>query len=128
MIDLQVRGDDRGSLIAIEAGREAPFSIERVYYLFGTVAGVERGFHAHKRLQQLAVAVRGSCLMLLDDGVTKETVRLDDPAKGLLIGPDVWRQMSEFSADCVLMVLADAPYDESDYIRDYDAFLRHIGR
>lgn len=67
MIDLQVRGDERGSLIAIEAGSEAPFPIERVYYLFGTLAGVERGFHAHKKLQQLAVAVRGSCTMLLDD-------------------------------------------------------------
>ena len=120
---LTARGDERGSLVAIEQHSDVPFAIARVYYLFGTCEGVTRGLHAHRSLRQFAVAVRGSCTMLLDDGNRRATLRLDDPALGLLIGPMVWREMSDFSDDCVLMVLADAPYDEADYVRDYDRFL-----
>ena len=123
LVPLTVRGDDRGSLVAVEGERQLPFAIARVYYLFGTHAGVTRGLHAHRRLRQFAVAVSGSCRMLLDDGATRGELRLDDPAVGLTLPPMVWHEMSEFSADCVLMVLADAPYDEADYIRDYDEFL-----
>jgi dTDP-4-dehydrorhamnose 3,5-epimerase-like enzyme len=122
LIPLAIKGDDRGSLIALEQGREVPFDIARAYYLYGTGQGVTRGLHAHKRLRQLAVAVAGSCTMLLDDGASRVSIKLDDPATALLMGPMVWREMSDFTADCVLMVLADAAYDEADYIRDYDAF------
>ena len=122
LVPLKVRGDARGSLVAIEGERDLPFAIARVYYVFGTTAGVDRGCHAHYRLRQLAVAVAGSCTMLLDDGETRHSVRLDHPAKGLTMGPLIWREMKDFSPDCVLMVLADAVYDEADYIRDYDAF------
>ncbi len=123
LVPLIVRGDARGSLIAIEGGRDLMFAIARVYYVFGTTAGVNRGYHAHHQLHQLAIAVAGSCTMLLDDGRRRVSVRLDDPAVGLTIGPLIWREMTDFSPDCVLMVLADAVYDEADYIRDYDAFL-----
>ena len=123
MIPLTQRGDERGSLVAIESGRDVPFAIARVYYIFGTSLGVDRGRHAHHNLRQLAIAVAGSCTMLLDDGKQRISVRLDDPAVGLTMGPMIWREMSDFSTDCVLMVLADAVYDEADYIRDYDAFL-----
>ena len=122
LIPLAIKGDQRGSLVALEEGREVPFAIARAYYLYGTGQDVTRGLHAHKRLQQFAVAVAGSCTMLLDDGASRVPVKLDDPAAGLLLLPMVWHEMSEFSPDCVLMVLADAPYDEADYIRDYDAF------
>jgi dTDP-4-dehydrorhamnose 3,5-epimerase-like enzyme len=122
LISLTVHGDERGSLVAIEPGGGAPFPIARVYYLYGTVAGVTRGLHAHRRLRQMAVAVRGSCTMLLDDGTASASVSLDDPAIALLLEPMVWHEMSDFSPDCVLMVLADAPYDEGDYIRDRGEF------
>jgi dTDP-4-dehydrorhamnose 3,5-epimerase-like enzyme len=123
LVSLAIKGDERGSLIALEEDREAPFSFARVYYLFGTVEGVTRGLHAHRRLNQFAVAVSGSCQMLLDDGYSRATIALSDPAVGLILPPMVWHEMSEFTADCVLMVVADAAYDESDYIRCYDDFL-----
>src|SRR5690554_4837494 len=119
-------GDDRGSLVALEAEKTVPFEIKRVYYIFGTQQGVARGFHAHKQLKQVAVCVTGKCRMILDDGRNKEEVWLDSPTKGLLIGDLVWREMHDFSEDCVLLVLASEHYDESDYIRDYDEFLRNI--
>ena len=122
---LAVRGDERGRLVAIEGMSDVPFGIARAYYVYGTTPGVTRGLHAHRALNQLAVAVAGSCTMLLDDGTQRVTVRLDDPAVGLTMGPMIWHEMSDFSPDCVLMVLADAAYDEADYIRDYDAFLAY---
>lgn len=124
LVDLAVRGDERGSLVALEGERNLPFAVARVYYVFGTQPGVSRGFHAHRKLNQLAVAVSGSCVMLVDDGSRRTPIRLDKPDRGLLLGPMLWREMHEFSADCVLLVMADTPYDESDYIRDYQAFLR----
>jgi dTDP-4-dehydrorhamnose 3,5-epimerase-like enzyme len=126
LVPLAVRGDARGSLVAIEGGRDVPFAIARVYYVFGTTAGVDRGLHAHHKLRQLAIPVAGSCTMLLDDGQERVSVRLDNPAQGLSMGPLIWREMTDFSPDCVLMVLADAVYDEADYMRDYDEFLAAV--
>ena len=123
LIPLAVKGDERGKLIAIEGGGDVPFAIARVYYVYATTQGTVRGHHAHRALDQLAVAVAGSCTMLLDDGTTRANVRLDDPAVALNVPPMVWHEMSDFSPDCVLMVLASAPYDEGDYIRDYAEFL-----
>ena len=127
LVPLAVRGDARGSLVAIEGMSDIPFAIARVYYVYATKPGVTRGLHAHRALHQLAVAVSGSCTMLLDDGARRMTVRLDDPAVGLTMGPMIWREMSDFSADCVLMVLADQVYDEADYIRDYGDFTALAG-
>jgi dTDP-4-dehydrorhamnose 3,5-epimerase-like enzyme len=122
LFDFRLLGDARGSLIAIEAEKTIPFKIARVYYIFGTQEGVERGFHAHKQLLQVAVAVRGSCTMMLDDGKTQCEVELNDPQKAVLIDRMVWHEMKNFSEDCVLLVLADDHYDESDYIRNYQSF------
>jgi dTDP-4-dehydrorhamnose 3,5-epimerase-like enzyme len=122
-IDFPLLGDERGSLISLEANKQIPFAIKRVYYIYGTQADVARGFHAHKQLKQVAVCVSGKCRMILDDGAKREELWLDSPDKGLLIGDLVWREMHDFSADCVLLVLASEHYDESDYIRDYDVFL-----
>lgn len=116
-------GDDRGNLCVIEGELDADFPIRRVYYIYGTQAGVARGFHAHKALRQLAVCVAGRCTMILDDGRERRNVVLDRPTLGLLIGPMIWREMHDFSDDAVLMVLADQHYNEADYLRDYDAFL-----
>ncbi|MDB4360789.1 FdtA/QdtA family cupin domain-containing protein [Akkermansiaceae bacterium] len=126
IINLQALGDSRGGLVVAEAQRHIPFEIKRVYWIHGTQSGVERGFHAHKALHQVAVAVSGSCDMILDDGKMQETVRLDSPEKGVFIGPGVWRVMKNFTSDCVLLVFADAYYDENDYIRDYEEFKTFI--
>jgi dTDP-4-dehydrorhamnose 3,5-epimerase-like enzyme len=123
LIDLQLRGDDRGSLIAVEAGRTIPFEIKRAYYIFGTKEGVSRGFHAHRKLQQIAICVAGKCRMALDNGERKEEVWLDSPATGLVISGMTWREMYDFSPDCVLLVLANEYYEEADYIRNYDDFI-----
>lgn len=125
-IHLRIHGDSRGCLVALEQERNVPFEIRRVYYLFGTGDDVHRGQHAHRRLNQLAVAVRGSVTVLLDDGGGATRVRLDDPARGLLMGPMVWRDLYDFSEDCVVMVLADQYYDPADYIADYSQFLREV--
>lgn len=126
--DLPVKGDSRGRLIALEGEREAPFPIARVYYVYATQPGVDRGFHAHLRTRQFAAAVSGSCTMVLDDGTTRTDVPLDRPERGLLIPPMVWHEMRDFSPDCVLLVLADTPYDEADYIREYPRFRELLGR
>lgn len=125
LIDLCVKGDERGSLISLEANKSIiPFEIKRVYYIFNTQTEVVRGLHAHKKLHQLLICVSGSCKIILDNGLKKEAVELNSPIKGLLIKPITWRKIYDFSSDCVLMVLADNYYDESDYIRDYQEFLK----
>lgn len=127
MVQLQRHGDDRGSLIALEDQKNVPFTIRRVYYLFDTKEDVSRGFHAHKNLTQLVIAVRGSCRFVLDNGSERIEVVLDNPAQGLIVESMIWREMYSFSEDCVLMVLADKHYDESDYIRNYPEFLEAAG-
>ena len=122
----KTHGDSRGQLVAIEQLTDIPFEIKRVYYVYGTREGVTRGFHAHKKLQQMLICVHGSCKILLDDGTEKMVVNLDKPNEGLYVANNMWREMSDFSLDAVLLVLASEYYDESDYIRDYDEFLRYI--
>ena len=127
-IDFQSLGDERGSLVALEIGMEraVPFDIKRVYYIYHTAEGVSRGYHAHRNLKQVAICVAGQCRMLLDNGTTREETLLISPTKGLLIESMVWREMHDFSADCVLLVLAREHYDEADYIRSYPAFLEQM--
>ena len=124
--ELAVRGDARGSLIALENGKELPFDVARVYYIFANRAGVERGFHAHVDLTQWAICVSGSCVMRIDDGITSVDITLDRPDLAIEIGSLIWREMHHFSADAVLLVLASAPYDAEDYIRDYDTFMAKV--
>ena len=127
LVDIPQRGDDRGGLSVAEVGGVLPFVVRRVYWIHGTKPGVSRGFHAHKQLRQVCVCVAGSVRLSLFDGRTEESVVLDSPAQGLLIGPGLWREMHDFSPGCVLMVFADAEYDEADYIRDRGEFIRHAG-
>ncbi len=120
------RGDARGLLVPMEACKVVPFAIQRVYALVRLQAGLTRGAHAHHRLRQVIVALAGSCRVRLDDGRAETSVALDDPARGLVLEPMVWHEMADFSPDCVLLVLADAHYDEADYIRDRGEFLRLV--
>ncbi|ATP10363.1 dTDP-6-deoxy-3,4-keto-hexulose isomerase [Aeromonas salmonicida] len=122
LIDFPILGDERGSLIALEGNKNIPFEIKRVYYIYGTQDGVARGFHAHKELQQIAICLNGSCRFVMDNGVDKSEVILDSPSQGLLIDVMQWHEMYDFSAGCVLLVLASDLYEEKDYIRNYDDF------
>lgn len=122
LISFDKVADDRGALCSIEAGKSIPFEIKRVYYLFDVDINTPRGFHAHKQLSQVILCVSGSCKLLLDNGLKRESVILDEPNHGMLVEGLVWREMHNFSDDCVLVVLASEHYDEADYIRDYAEF------
>lgn len=119
-------GDDRGQLVAIEAMKDLPFEVKRVYYIYDTLPGVRRGFHAHRNLQQILVCVHGSCKILLDNGFEQENVLLDKPYEGLYIANNMWREMYDFSEGAVLLVLASEHYDEADYIRNYEEFQKFV--
>ncbi len=121
-----IHGDARGKLIAIEENSDIPFTIQRVYYMYDTVNGVRRGYHAHKHLQQILICVHGHCQILMDNGHEKVTVLLDKPDEGLYIANNIWREMFDFSDDAVLMVLASEKYDEADYIRNYEEFIAFV--
>ena len=123
LLSLGTISDERGTLVIAEGASQVPFDIARAYCVIATPPGAVRGQHAHRTLTQVAVAVAGACTMSLDDGSAQGEVRLDDPATGLLLPPLVWHEMSDFTADCVLMVLADDHYNEADYIRDYQEFV-----
>ncbi|EFN7713704.1 TPA: FdtA/QdtA family cupin domain-containing protein, partial [Escherichia coli] len=119
-------GDERGMLVALEQAKNIPFEIKRVYYMFGTQGNVRRGYHAHKKIRQVAIPLNGSCRFHLDNGREKIDVVLDDPALGLLIEPGVWHEMYDYSKNCILLVLASDIYDENDYIRNYEDFMRSV--
>lgn len=120
-------GDETGQLVALEEGKDIPFSIKRVYYMYDTIPNMVRGKHAHKKLEQILVCICGSCKVMLDNGREKKEVFLEKPYEGLYVSNDIWREMYDFSEDAVLLVFASELYDESDYIRDYDEFLRLVG-
>lgn len=126
LVPLTVRGDDRGSLIAIEGGRDIPFEIARVYYIFDTAPGVVRGLHAHYTLDQWLVCVNGHCIVTLDDGHIRRDVLMSQANVALPVGHMIWHEMRDFAPGTVLMVLASEHYREADYIRDYNAFLSAI--
>ena len=125
-IDLPQIHDPRGDLTFIEGQVHVPFDIARVYYLYNVPVDAERGGHAHKELQEVLFALSGSFRVTVDDGKTKAEYWLRDPRKGLYISRMVWREMDCFSQGAVCMVLASHRYDESDYFRDYQAYLRAI--
>lgn len=128
LLSLQTIGDERGKLVSLESNKNLPFAIKRVYYMFDTSPDEPRGFHAHKELEQLVIAIDGACEFVLDDGKSKESVWLNRPDVGLYIGKNMWREMRNFSYGCKLMILASDYYDESEYIRDYAEFLDIIKR
>lgn len=122
-------GDDRGNLIALEGMSDiVPFEIKRVYYSFDTQPGSVRGNHAHKDLKQFVICLSGACTFVCEmpDGSRTEYV-LDWPTKGLLVEGMVWREIKNFSKDCVMVVLASEHYNEADYIRDYVDFKKVCG-
>lgn len=128
MLDMKVFGDERGKLISLEGNKNIPFEIKRVYWIYDTLPDIDRGFHAHKELEQIIIAMDGACQFVLDDGKNRETIWLNRPDRGLYIGKNMWREMKHFSYGCKLMILASTYYNEEEYIRNYDEFLKEVNR
>jgi hypothetical protein len=118
--------DNRGNISVIEENRQIPFTIKRVYYLYDVPSGESRGGHAHRKLEQLIVSTSGSFNIIIDNGKSRKKFHLNRPNIGLYIPPMNWRELENFSAGSVCLVLASEVFDESDYIRDYDEFISQI--
>lgn len=113
--------------MVLESNKNVPFKVKRIYYILDAKPDIPRGFHAHKELIQLAFCIKGSCNMIMDNGIEKQQVRIDKFNVGLMIPPMVWHEMHDFSEDCVMLVLASDYYFENDYIREYKEFKSLIG-
>lgn len=128
LFDLPKITNPLGNLTFIEGGRHVPFEIKRIYYLYDVPGGSERGGHAHRELHQFIIAMSGSFDVVLDDGYQKKRYHMNRSYYGLYICPMIWREIHNFSSGSVCLALASAPYDESDYIRDYGAFVLAVRR
>lgn len=126
LLQMEINKDKRGSLIALENLKTVPFEIKRVYYIYDTKPDIDRGGHAHTNLEQILIMMDGACEVLLDNGKEKKSIILNRPDVGLYIGKNMWREMKNFSYGAKLLVLASDLYDEKEYIRSYDEFLRII--
>jgi hypothetical protein len=122
LVELPVVHNPQGNLTFIEGDKHVPFDIARVYYLYDVPGGAKRGGHAHRDLQQLLVAMSGSLEIIVDDGQERRGIQLNRSYIGLYMPSMIWRELVDFSSGSVCMVLASAPYEEADYIRDYDEF------
>lgn len=121
-------GDERGNLVVAEcAGKDVPFDVKRVFYIYGSDAEVIRGRHANRRTKFVLINVSGSSKVKVDNGFESEIIELNKPRMGLYLDTMVWKDMYDFSADSVLLVLCSEHYDGSEYIRDYDAFIKEVG-
>ena len=124
IVDLSKVHNDAGNITVLENNKNIPFDIKRIYYLYDVPMGADRGGHGHYKLQQYIVAASGSFTFVLDDGVSKEKFFLNDPSKALHILPGIWREIEDFSSGSICLVLASHEYDESDYIRNYNEYLK----
>ena len=123
LVELPLIPDRRGNLTFVEGGNHVPFEIARTYWTYDVPGGAHRGGHAYRELEELVIAVSGSFEVSVDDGVQRSSFTLNRGYVGLYIPPATWRTLSHFSTNAVCLVLASAPYDESDYIRSYPEFL-----
>ncbi len=126
MLNFNAKSDNRGSLIALENLKEIPFEIKRIYYIYDTKPEFPRGAHAHRELEQVLIMMEGSCELVLNDGKNIKNIILNRPDMGIFIGKNMWREMKNFSYGAKLLVLASDFYNEKEYIRDYEEFLRNI--
>lgn len=129
IIHFQVRGDDRGSLIAIEENKDIPFDIKRVFYIFGSDKDVVRGQHANEQSEFVLVNVSGSSkVRVVDSKGNAKVFLLDKPSKALFIPTMLWKEMYDFSSDSVLLVITNTIYDPKEYVRDYKTFIKKEGK
>jgi len=126
IIELPIISDPRGNLTFVEESRHIPFDIKRVYYLYDVPGGATRGGHAHKELRQVIIAMSGSFDVTLDDGFERKTFHLNRSYYGLYVDTMIWREIDNFSSGSVCLTLASEFYDEADYYRNYDLFLRAV--
>ena len=127
VIEIPKIKEPRGNLSIIEKDI-IPFEMKRVYYLYDVPSGAERGGHAHKNLKQFLIALSGSFDVVLNDGTEKQIITLNKPFEGLLINPGIWRELNNFSSGSVCLVIASAVFDESDYIREFEDFMKYKGK
>lgn len=126
LFELKPFSDEDGFLTVIEEEKQIPFKIKRIFYEYGVKETSLRGKHANKNSQFCLIAVSGSCDVIVDDGKSKTTYKLDNPNKVIYLDKMVWKTMTNFSDNCVLLVLSDCLYDKNEYIRDYDKYLELI--
>ena len=124
LIDLPKVSDPRGMLTFVENGTHLPFDIKRIFYLYDVPTGESRGAHAHKTLEQFLICLSGSFDVQLDDGCSHEVVHLNRPWKGLYIPPMIWAAETNFDPGTICLVLASNLFDEKDYYRNYDDYLK----
>ena len=120
-------GDERGKLVVVEGARDIPSEIKRVFYIYGSDSEVVRGQHANRNSEFVLINVSGSSKVRVDNGFEEEVIELNRPRMGLYLPTMVWKDMYDFSADSVLLVLANTHYDGNEYIRDYDEFIKEVG-
>lgn len=120
-------GDERGNLVVVEGGRDIPFEIARVFYIYGSDSEVVRGQHANRNSEFVLINVSGTSKVRVDNGFEEEIIELNRPRMGLYLPTMLWKDMYEFSEDSVLLVLTNTHYDGKEYIRDYDEYLKEIG-
>lgn len=125
IIELDKHHHEKGNITVVENSATIPFEVKRSYYLYDVPGGESRGGHAHRELSQLIVAASGSFSVTLDDGKVKRTFLLNRPYQGLYVVPGIWRTLDDFSSGSVCLVLASHGYDEADYIRDYNDFIKY---
>ena len=128
LIELPKISDPRGNLSVIEGGIHIPFDIKRVFYLYDVPTGADRGAHAHKQLHQFLICLSGSFDVSLDDGSEKKIIHLNRPWQGLHIPPMIWAAEINFDPGSVCLVMASHAYDESDYYRNYDEYLKEVNK
>ena len=128
LIELKKIVDEKDGILSVaEQNVQIPFEIKRVYHIYGlNDISANRGYHAHKKLEQVIFCINGSFKLITDDGNNKNNFILNNPNKGIYIGKNLWHTMSEFSQDCIILVFASDFFNESDYIRDYNKFLKYI--
>jgi hypothetical protein len=124
LIELPKIHNKEGNLTSVENRKEIPFDVKRIFYLYDVPGGESRGAHAHKMCHQFIVAASGAFEVLLDDGNVKRVVQLNRPYMGLHIPPGIWASEINFSSGSICLVLASHKYDENDYIRNYEEFLK----
>ena len=125
IVELSRHHHKKGNITVVENSSTIPFEVRRTYYLYDIPGGESRVGHAHRKLQQLIVAASGSFSVTLNDGRVKRTFVMNRPYQGLLIVPGIWRTLEDFSSGSVCLVLASEKYEESDYIRDYEEFIKY---
>ncbi|MBU1674085.1 FdtA/QdtA family cupin domain-containing protein [Patescibacteria group bacterium] len=126
IIDLPIIADQRGNLSIAEESQAIPFPMKRIYYLYDVPTGAARGGHAHKEMESVIIALSGSFDVIVDDGKKKEKFFMNRPHYGIYVPPFTWREIVNFSSNSIALAIVSTPYDEADYIREYESFKDQI--